>query len=56
MSPRSYSRSGTSGCLGSNIFSKHGRVSYQIEGDDEQTRIQVKFHRMVKLVILRYSQ
>ena len=43
MSPRSYSRSGTSGCFGSNFFSKHGRVAYQIEGDDEQTRIQVKF-------------
>ena len=41
----------TWGCLGVNfffIFSKHGRVAYQIEGDDEQndgtpstTRLQV---------------
>ena len=26
-----------------NFFSKHGRVAYQIEGDDEQNGIQVKF-------------
>ena len=25
------------------FFSKHGRVAYQIEGDDEQNGIQVKF-------------
>ena len=25
------------------FFSKHGRVAYQIEGDDEQKGIQVKF-------------
>ena len=25
------------------FFSKHGRVAYQIEGDDEQNAIQVKF-------------
>ena len=25
------------------FFSKHGRVAYQIEGDDEQNLIQVKF-------------
>ena len=46
MSPGSYSRVGTWGCLGSNIqicFSKHGRVAYQNEGDDEQNGIQVKF-------------
>ena len=42
MSPGSYSRGGTWGCLGS-FFSKHGRVAYQIEGDDEQKGIQVKF-------------
>ena len=39
----SYSRCGTWGCLGSIFFSKHGRVAYQIEGDDEQNWIQVKF-------------
>ena len=32
---------GTWGCLGS-IFSKHGHVAYQIEGDGEQKGIQVK--------------
>ena len=42
MSPGSYSRVGTWGCLGP-FFSKHGRVAYQIEGDDEQKGIQVKF-------------
>ena len=31
------------GLLGVNFFSKHGRVAYQIEGDDEQKGIQVKF-------------
>ena len=28
---------------GQMFFSKHGRVAYQIEGDDEQNGIQVKF-------------
>ena len=27
------------------FFSKHGGVAYQIEGDDEQNGIQVKFSR-----------
>ena len=31
------------GLLGVNFFPKHGRVAYQIEGDDEQNGIQVKF-------------
>ena len=31
------------GLLGVNFFSKHGCVAYQIEGDDEQNWIQVKF-------------
>ena len=43
MSPGSYSRGGTWGCLGSFFFPKHGRVAYQIEGDDEQNGIQVKY-------------
>ena len=43
MSSGSYSRGGTWGCLGSIFFPKHGRVAYQIEGDDEQNGIQVKF-------------
>ena len=33
------------GCPGGQkiIFSKHGHVAYQIDGDDEQNRSQVKF-------------
>ena len=34
---------GALGCRGVNFFSKHGHVAYQIDGDDEQDRIQVKF-------------
>ena len=26
-----------------NIFFKHGHVAYQIDGDDEQNKMQVKF-------------
>ena len=37
---------------GGQIFFKHGHVAYQIDGDDEQNRIQVNFHPRVKLVIL----
>ena len=28
---------------GSNIFFKHGHVAYQIDGDDEQNKMQVTF-------------
>ena len=44
MSPRSYRRGGTWGCLGVKIlfFSEHGHVAYQTEGDGEQNGIQVK--------------
>ena len=31
------------GALGSFFFFKHGHVVYQIDGDDEQNRMQVKF-------------
>ena len=31
------------------VFFKHGHVAYQIHGDDEQNRVQVKFHSRVKL-------
>ena len=41
MSPGSYSRGGTWGCLGSIFFPN--MVVWQIEGDDEQNWIQVKF-------------
>ena len=35
---------GAGGAQGVKIFfSKHGHVVYQIDGDDEQNRIQVKF-------------
>ena len=31
------------GCPGGHFFFKHGHVSYQIDGDDQQNRMQVKF-------------
>ena len=34
---------GALGCLGGKFFFKHGHVVYQIDGDDEQNRMQVKF-------------
>ena len=36
---------GAGGCPGGQkiFFSKHGHVAYQIEGDDEQNKMQVKF-------------
>ena len=34
------------------FFFKHGLVAYQINGDDEQNRMQVKFRPRVKLVTL----
>ena len=36
---------GTLGCPGGQklFFFKHGHVAYQIDGDDEQNRMQVKF-------------
>ena len=34
------------------IIFKHGHVAYQIDGDDEQNRMQEKFHPRVKLVTL----
>ena len=30
-------------CPGGHFFFKHGLVVYQIDGDDEQNRMQVKF-------------
>ena len=56
MSPGSYSRGGTWGCLWVNFFSKHGRVAYQIEGDGEQNGEQVKCSPYGQIVTLRYSQ
>ena len=34
---------GAGGAQGVNFFFKHGHVVYQIDGDDEQNRMQVKF-------------
>ena len=34
------------------FFFKHGHVVYQIDGDDEQNRMQLNFHPRVKLVTL----
>ena len=34
------------------IFFKHGHVAYQIDGYDEQNRMQVNFHPRVKLTTL----
>ena len=42
MSPGSYTRGWDLGLLVGQFFSKHGRVAYQIEGDGEQNRNQVK--------------
>ena len=38
------------GAQGVNFFFKHGHVAYQIDGDDEQNRMQINFHPRVKLV------
>ena len=38
---------GAGGNQGVNFFFKHGQVAYQIDGDDEQNRMQVKFHPRV---------
>ena len=56
MSPGSYSRGGTWGCLGSIFFPKHGRVANKLKGMMSRTGYKLNFHRMVKLVIARYSQ
>ena len=34
---------GTGGAQGVNFLFKHGHVAYQIDGDDEQNRMQVTF-------------
>ena len=34
------------------FYFKHGQLAYQIDGDDEQNRMQVKFYPYVKLVTL----
>ena len=52
LSPGSCPRGGTLGhwgCQGGQIlFFKHGHVAYQINGDEEQNRMQVTFYPRVK--------
>ena len=56
MSPGSYSRAETWGCLGS-IFPPNMVVWHiKLKGVMSRTGYKLNFHRMVKLVILRYSQ
>ena len=43
---------GALGCPGGHIFFGHGNVAYQIVGDDEQNRMQLKFYPRVKLMTL----
>ena len=38
------------------FFFKHGHVADQIDGDDEQNKMQVTFHPRVKLVTLGQGQ
>ena len=60
LSSGSYPRGGTLGrwgCPGGQqFFFKHGHVAYQIDGDDEKNRTQLKFHPRVKLVTLGWGQ
>ena len=56
MLPGSYSRGGTWGCLGS-FFSPNMVVWHiKLKGMMSRTGYKLNFHRMVKLVIARYSQ
>ena len=62
LSPGSCPRGGSLGHLGysggSNIFFKHGHVAYQINGDDEQNKMQATFlsYPRVNLVTLGRCQ
>ena len=56
MSSGSYSRGGTWGCLGSNFFQNMVVWHIKLKGMTSRTGYKLNFHRMVKLVILRYSQ
>ena len=47
---------GALGCPGGQKKFKHGHVVYQIDGNDEQKRMQVKFYPMVNLVTLGGGQ
>ena len=56
MSPGSYSRGGTLGCLGSIFFPNMVVWHFKLKGMMSRTGYKLNFHRMVKLVIARYSQ
>ena len=56
MSPGSYSRGGTWGCLGSIFFPNMVLWHIKLKGMMSRTGYKLNFHRMVKLVIVRYSQ
>ena len=55
MSPGLYSRGGTWGCLGSIFFPNMVVWHIKLKGMMSRTGYKLKFHRMVKLVIARYS-
>ena len=55
--PGACPRGGTLGLWGAQgviqlFFFKHSHVAYQIDGDDEQNRMQVNIYPMAKLVTL----
>ena len=56
MLPGSYSRGGTWGCLGSIFFPNMVVWHITLKGMMSRTGYKLNFHRMVKLVIARYSQ
>ena len=56
MSPGSYSRGGTWGCLGSVFFPNMVVWHIKLKGMMSRTGYKLNFHRIVKLVIARYSQ
>ena len=47
---------GTGGAQGVFLFFKHGHKAYQINGDDKQNRMQVKFSSSGQLVTLGWGQ
>ena len=50
--PQGWDFGALGGAQGANFFFKHGHVIYQIDGDGQQNRMQVKFYPRVKLVTL----
>ena len=56
MSPGSYSRGETLGCLGSFFFPNMVAWHIKLKGMMSRKGYKLNLHCMVKLVILRYSQ